>query len=139
VDRVIQAADAPRFPPWSGDDPHLLFLVKPEWLVRGFRRNGWYAKEWNNMEHVVIIGTGCAGLTAATYTARANLNPLIHRGWTCGRTVGTTRWSRTTRVFPRVIDGPVLMQRMREQAVRFGVRIERDWSRRLMSKPVPSN
>lgn len=91
------------------------------------------------MEKVIIIGTGAAGLTAAIYTARAQLSPLVIEGLEPGGQLTTTTDVENFPGFPEGVMGPDLMAHMRSQAERFGTRfifdrvVSTDFSKRPFS------
>ena len=76
------------------------------------------------MRNVVIIGSGCAGLTAAIYSARANLNPLLIRGHEAGGQLSLTTLVENFPGFPKGVQGPELIEMMQKQAGEFGTEFQ---------------
>ncbi len=94
------------------------------------------------MEKVVIIGSGPAGHTAAIYAGRAKLNPLMYEGFNAGEVAAGGQLTTTTEVenypgFPEGIQGPELMNRMRQQSMTCGVRIKTETVTKVDLKSHP--
>ncbi len=89
------------------------------------------------MDNVIIIGSGPAGYAAALYTARANLRPLVIEGFAWGGLLQQTTDVENYPGYPQGIEGPQMMQELRDQAERFGTRFETDIASRVELSEQP--
>ena len=81
--------------------------------------------------NTIIIGSGPAGYTAAIYAARADLKPIIYTGLEPGGQLTTTTEVDNFPGYPSGVDGPTMMNELREQAERFGTKVEVDFISRV--------
>jgi thioredoxin reductase (NADPH) len=88
-------------------------------------------EETRDLENVVIVGSGPAGYTAALYTARADLNPLVIEGFAWGGLLQQTTDVENYPGYPQGVMGPQMMQDLRDQAERFGTRFITDDATKL--------
>src|SRR6202008_725077 len=84
-----------------------------------------------DVENVVIVGSGPAGYTAALYTSRADLEPLVIEGFRWGGLLQQTTDVENYPGYPEGVMGPEMMQQFRDQAERFGTRFITDDATKL--------
>lgn len=90
-----------------------------------------------DVEETIIIGSGPAGWTAGLYTARANLNPLLLTGNDYGGQVSITYEVENYPGFPEGLSGPELVEKMKEQAEKFGCTVEYDHVTEIVTDQHP--
>jgi thioredoxin reductase (NADPH) len=93
--------------------------------------------EIKDIEDVVIVGSGPAGYTAALYTSRADLNPLVIEGFAWGGLLQQTTDVENYPGYSEGVMGPVMMQDFRDQAARFGTRFVTDDATKIDLSPEP--
>ncbi len=103
--------------------------------ANGAAANGTGADQ--KVENVIIIGSGPAGFTAGLYTARANLGPLLITGNEYGGQVSITFDVENYPGFPESVSGPGLVEKMKDQAEKFGTRIEFDYVTEIVTDRHP--
>ena len=86
------------------------------------------------MENIVIIGSGCAGLTAAIYASRADLEPVIIAGELPGGLLSQTSDVENYPGFPEAINGYELMMKFQQQAERFGAKVKNETLKKVELK-----
>ena len=91
----------------------------------------------DTIEEVIIVGSGPAGFTAGLYAARANLSPLLITGNEYGGQVSLTHEIENYPGFPEPLGGAELVDRMKEQAERFGCRVEFDFVTEIVTDQHP--
>jgi thioredoxin reductase (NADPH) len=91
----------------------------------------------SDIENVIIIGSGPAGYTAALYTGRANLRPIVIEGFAWGGLLQQTTDVENFPGYPEGIDGPAMMQQLRDQAERFGARFITDLATKVELSDEP--
>lgn len=103
--------------------------------TNGASANGTGAE--HSVEEVIVIGSGPAGFTAGLYTARANLSPLLITGNEYGGQVSLTYDVENYPGFPQSVGGPELVEKMKEQAEKFGTRMEFDYVNEIVTDQHP--
>jgi thioredoxin reductase (NADPH) len=94
-------------------------------------------RQSDTVENVIVVGSGPAGYTAALYTARANLEPLVIQGFAWGGLLQQTTDVENYPGFPDGVLGPEMMQKFRDQAERFGARLLDDQADRVQLSSEP--